>query len=393
MHRGGLAAIAIALALGTAPDAAACCVAYDKDYAHDRRDAIKDTVTANITSMQLAVIEALRQMTSQLSTEMEKQTAADYRKSDAQDGRAVAARYEDQRIRSVLSAMSGASTCNVVTGNKGAAGINQFMNELKAKYAGIQDNWNNGLDGPSRHGASAAAARRVEVHGAKYCDINDVHSGVCTEEQYDRIEETIRNADLNVDKSLFAAGTLSEAEDASSPPKQLEAAGMFVINAFSPLPATGFEANAAETPAGKEMLAKAQTYNARSSVSLALANHILTSRKSLTGQNVASGDGAADLKDWAEGTAQKILGYNPSGENFPNGVSWHDWMEVRSKGWYLNPEWTLAVDGANESQNLKDLALMKAYQNHLDWETYRLLEKMGLTAAAQLSTLNEINSR
>src|SRR5690606_873748 len=102
---------------------AACCVAYQYGHVESTvngaKNQIIDHVTTEINAMQLAIIEAMRLSTGQLSGNLKEQNAANANIADLQDDRAVVARIEEARMQAMRDAASGASTCNVITGNLG----------------------------------------------------------------------------------------------------------------------------------------------------------------------------------------------------------------------------------------------------------------------------------
>jgi len=334
--------------------------------------------TSEVDAMQLAVVEALKMSTGQLSGNAKEQIQATGQIADTQDKREVVRRIEDRKQQAMIEAASGASTCNVVTGNLAAGGNEVTVAAMTAAVAQQLEAWDTGgkdrnkNPAPSANGTDAAIAARVAAF-APYCTFDAHVAGICSE-----VEDTaLQGASINATKSIFSGNTYSD--DASA------ATDHFIANTVNPTPQGPLPKDFGTTPQGQRAFADRMGHRARTSVAENYMTEFASRRKPLNGGSLL-GD---DLHKWAEGTAKQVVGYSKNGDNFPNGVSWADWMELRSKAWYMNPDWAVQVDSNNMHANSKDIAMILSFIAYQGWETYKLLEKIGTIEATQLAILNE----
>ena len=90
---------------------ARCCVQfYDHQNADGNRDQIIDSFTKQINAMQLAIIEAMRLGTGQLTGNLREQSTARANMADVQDDRNVVGNIERARLDAIREAASGASS-------------------------------------------------------------------------------------------------------------------------------------------------------------------------------------------------------------------------------------------------------------------------------------------
>lgn len=365
---------------------AGCCVAYDYGHAEqtvsNAESSIKGHFTTQINAMQLAIIEAQRLSTGQISGNLKEQNAANANIADLQDDRAVVARIEEARRQAALDAASGASTCNVITGNIGGASTG-IVRQVKRRHLGSQmTDWTLGKDGPSSRGADAALRARLDAHCKAHGTELDVRMGVCEK----AVEESLQDADVTVTKSVFFV----DGNSGTLPPEREEAARRFAINIIDPRPLGALPAGIGNDVGGSELMSARIATAGRTSLAMDAVVDAIARRSPMNQDVVGAEDAAQSLNEWAEGTAKDVLGYNKNGGNFPNGVSWNDWMELRSKSWFLNPTWAAAAK--SPGQTIKDMAMMQAFEVYQNWETYQLLEKININLATQLAIMNE-NSR
>ncbi|MGM7449655.1 hypothetical protein ACP7H9_14255, partial [Idiomarina sp. ST20R2A10] len=89
--------------------------------------------------------------------------------------------------------------------------------------------------------------------------------------------------------------------------------------------------NAARSQAGREAAAARMEAAARDSLPAAILSEQLARREgNYGGQSNGTG---GNIENWAKETAKRVVGY--SNTQFPNGVSWLDYFELRSKGFFF----------------------------------------------------------
>jgi hypothetical protein len=339
---------------------------------------IMDHFTTQINAMQLAIVEALRLQTGQLSGNIKEQTAATHNLADLQDDRMVAARIENARYQAMIASQNGNSACNVITSAMVGGSQDAWIARTRESLAEAQLAFDQGAPGtPSAFGRGAAIEARLNRHCEIYATQADVEAGLCERVASD---STISGANLSARKSLFAANTYSPAQQA--------AALDFMNNAFSPRPQAALPAGFARTPQGREIAAARNANTARGSIGWDVVNDVFARRTGMAPEFVSTPDGKQPMKDWAEATAAKVIGYAPS-NNFPNGVSWQDWYELRSRAWYQDPEWSMRSQGGDEVQAIKDMAAMMSFLVYQNYQNYLEFQKMNTILAAQLTILSE----
>lgn len=355
---------------------AACCVAYDYNDAHKNTNQIISQLTERINAMQLAIIEAMRLGTGQLSGNLKEQIGANSNVANVQDDRAVTGRVEQARLAAIKGAASGASSCNVITGARNGGQLSNAAAAFRKSLSSDTVNWDLGaVDAlPSAQGSDLAVRARLKRHCSLYANQDDVRSGLCEA----AASGDLQNASVDVSKSLFyqADGSSSVTLDQ----QRLDAAKTFMLTAIAPRPLGGMLPKEAQTPGGQEKASNRQAAAARTSIAVDTVNDILARR-------APTGNGA--VLQWAQSTASQISGYQA---NFQNGISWMDWMDVRAKGWYLNPNWGVATDTQGYEQTIKDIAMINAFQAYLGWEQYQQTQRTNLILATILAIQSE-NSR
>src|SRR3546814_10333643 len=127
----GIPATAALLAAMPGDAQAACCVAYQPQHVEatvgKAESSIKGHFTTQINAMQLAIIEAQRLSTGQISGNLKEQNAANANIADLQDDRAVVARIEEARIQAMRDSASGASVCNVIRSEEHTSELQSLM--------------------------------------------------------------------------------------------------------------------------------------------------------------------------------------------------------------------------------------------------------------------------
>ena len=347
---------------------ATCCRwTYDHAYNDKGNTYVIESLTERINAMELAIIEALRLGTGQVSGNLKEQIGADSNLANAQDDRAVVGRIEEARLDALRESASGVSACNVITGSLNATAVEAAsLSYAESMAQGLTD-WGSGAANmPSSQGTAAAISSRVALHCERFANQQDVDSGLCES------VGSMPDASINAAKSLFyheqgsVAGTLDK--------ERLAAVDAYVTNLMNPEP-TGAALQAdASTAAGREAAAGKLSELARFSAGeTALAD--ITGRRSIQ----ESGNYSQYLKD----TAAVIPGYKAS--DFGSGVSWYDMMDVRARAWFMNTNWAIEMNAGDPAQAVKDSALIESFNSYLGWETYKLLQRQTVILATMLA--------
>lgn len=350
---------------------AKCCIKYyDHNYEDKGNDHVIGQLTERINAMELAIIEALRLGTGQLSGNLKEQIGSDSNLANTQDDRSVVARVEDARLQAMTDAASGASSCNVITGSMGVTGMQAGSQDFVADLSEDLSDWNVGDgDMPSSEGTDVAIQSRVGLHCRLYANEQDVRAGLC-----ESVGE-LQNANLNARASLYyhtkGNTSLTLGED------RVQAAHAFLLNAINPKPMGAMLPDEANTAGGRELAAERQTDAARMSIAEEAAGDILSKR---------TPQAEGEYVSFVQETAAQIPGYKG---DFSEGVSWTDYMDVRARSWHMNPRFLSTMDTNNPGQAIKDLTQIQAFNAYLGWETYRLLEKQNLILATMLAIQTE----
>ena len=369
-----LAVSAASLALPALPARANCCVAYDYNDAKNNTTNIISTLSDKINAMQLAIIEAMRLGTGQLSGNSKEQIGAAANMNNVADDRRVVGNVEMARFNAIRSAASGASSCNTTTAGIATGGLNKGVASLSTALTADMVKWDLGGDDsvPSARGADVAVQSLLQRHCSLYANQDDVKSGLCQSAAGGELQ----NADIDISKSLFAK--MSGTEAVTLDQQRSDAAKTFLIQAIDPRPQGAMLPQEATSQGGREKAAARHAASARLSIAKYAVADVLSRRQP---QNNST------LTQWAQGTAQQISGYE--GANFSNGVSWHDAMDIKARSWYQNGNWGTAVASQSAEQATKDSAAILAYIAYVTWEQYRLIEKQNMMMAGILSIQTE----
>ena len=371
---------------GKAGDAPAqgCC--YDYSNESTNRDKIIDTFTKQINAMQLAIIEAMRLGTGQTTGNMREQTTAAHNLADVQDDRRVVGNVEKARLDAISQAASGASTCNVATSASGGS-LSRNVEATRTALTQQMTKWATGNgDSPTAQGPDLAVQARIQQHCALYASAADQISGLCQGGGNGQME----NADVDISQSMFYAdqggyiGTL--------PMDRFTAAQHFLVNALDPSPDARMVAGSAATAVGREIAGRFASNTARMSVATDTANFVLAELAPRTGEQTSTSSGAMDVSQWASQTKDQVIGY--SGRDYSNGVSWYDFMDLRSRAWFQNPGWMVKMDTNSGEQAQKDATAILSFMAVQNWEQYRLQMRMAMTLATMLAIqVDEIRGR
>lgn len=349
---------------------ASCCGGYyDHDNANGNAVIVMTNFNQKLAAMQLAIIEAMRLSTGQLSGNMREQTGADHTLADQQDDRATVKAVEEARLQAIRDAESGASSCRVISGGRGG-GMTAERNKYVAKVMRSMGAWERGEAGPSEQGQSAGMLARLEMHCQMFASPADIAAKICTNTN----TTALPAADIDASGSIYYKdGGITSTYDQS----HSDAALAFTQNVVAPFTYTPLDQTQSRTLEGREEAARRNAQQARSSVAMDAFATAMSDRQ--PGSD-------AKLAEWGKGMSEKMSGY--VGANYPNGISHHDWLELYSRGFLLNPDVMLSSDTSTQSA-IKDLKNMEAVKLYQGWEMIQHLEKISVTLATQLAILNE----
>lgn len=345
-----------------------CCGRYyDHKHANGNAVVVMTNFNQKLAAMQLAIIEAMRLSTGQLSGNLREQSGAEHTLADQQDDRATVKAVEEARLQAIRDAESGASSCRVISGSRGG-GATKARNEYAQKVAESLGKWERGEEGPSKDGQSAGTLARLAMHCQMFATKADIEAGICQE------DGNLPGADITASMSLFhKKGGLT----ASQSDERKDATLAFIQNAITPFSYTPIDKTAANTQAGREEAARRNAQQARSSIAQEVLSRAAAER---------AGSTDSDLVSWAKGMTKDMAGY--SNANFDDGVSHYDMLEIYSRGFLLNPDAMMVADETPVSA-IKDIKNMSAVQLYQGWEIIQHLERISVTLAAQLAILNE----
>lgn len=349
-----------------------CCVGYyDHTDSKNQTTQIISQLSERINAMQLAIIEAMRLGTGQLSGNSKEQIGAQSNMANVNDDRRVTGNIEMARFNAIRSAASGASSCNAITSGMAVSGMPKNVASLSQALTSDMTNWDiGGADVPSSRGADVAIQARLERHCSLYANSDDVRSGLCQS----AASGDLQNASIDVSKSLF--GTTASLDQS-----KVQAAQTFLINAINPKPQGAMLPQEAASAGGREKAAARHAAASRTSIAANAASDILGRRAAQ--QN-------SKTTQWAQATLTQIPGNE--GANFSGGISWMDAIETRARGWFMNPTWQSNMVGGGYEGAIKDGVHIASFQAYLQWETYKLIEKQNLMLAGLLAIQTE-NSR
>lgn len=353
-----------------APLSPFCCGApyYDHKHVGETGQQIMKNFNQKLAAVQLAIIEALRLATGQLSGNLREQTGAGHTLADQQDDRSTVKSVETVRMEAMRDSTSGTTSCRVITGSKGG-GIESPVQKFRVELAKSFGEYERGLPGtPAAKGRNYALMARVDMHCSEYADPADVAAGIC------KTAGKLPGADLNVADSLFYT---NDGKRMTLEEDRVEAAKAFLVHATTPEPPGALLANEAQTPQGKEKAARLAASYARNSVAYDTAADFLARRKPTDDQK---------LEEWGKDMASKMSGFQ--GMDFSKGISKNDWLSIYSRAFLLQADFI-----GNSDQSVvtatKDIKNMMAVQLYQNFENYLLMEKIAMNLAIQTSILVE----
>jgi hypothetical protein len=351
------------------PAKESCCTKYyDHKNANENATIVMKNFNQKLAAMQLAIIEALRLGTGQLSGNMREQTGAEHTLADQQDDRATVKAVEEARLKALVDATSGTTSCYVITGATGGS-LQGTVNKSSVAYSGELDKWVRGESTYSEKGQDAAEYYRLEAYCNTYATDADVKAKLC------KTKGELAGASVNASDSLFYKGSSGSSDTYDK--GRAEAANAFILNALAPNTYTPQSEAEAQSPEGRKQAARYKTQMARESVGRQL---VIEFAKSRDPQSSGS-----TLASWAKARVSKMQGY--SGVDVDK-LSYQQWLAIYAKGFLLDTE-GLASSDQNPVTAMKDIKNMMAVLNYVAFEQLEQQQKMNVQLAMQTAILNE----
>lgn len=356
----------------------------------------------------IGALQALQQQSVANTTQLAKMQG-NY--ATTNDARRVVGNIQAATLQRAGQVMSGASVCNVVTGN--ITGSTMAATTAAWREQQIQQDLNDYLGGNKQStnykGTEQANKIRVSMHCQFAATQSDVDIGLCPKVTSDTAKATGNVAGglaTNLAGSDLDFSTVFEPKNGVYSSDGVHAASLWKRHAFADTALGPMSAGAANSPEEMASIA-AGRFTKASQFSLAddVFANILSERsafnKDFSNSSTAnvgtysdgspsSDNATATIQQWAEGTAKQVIGYNQSGNNFPDGVSQEAYLALRAKAWYWNPNWAVAVGGNSGDQNSKDIALMMSYSVY---QNYLLYEKTEMTNALLAMILHNMQKQ
>jgi hypothetical protein len=351
------------------PAPSTCCGStYDHTNANTNATIIMTNFNQKLAAMQLAIIEALRLGTGQLSGNIATQTGAQHTLADAQDDRATVKSVEDTRMQALVDATSGTTSCYVITGTSGGS-LQGTVGQTSVAYSGELDKWVRGEISYSQKGQETAEFYRLEAYCKTYATQADVDSKLC------KSVGTLPAASVNASDSLFYKGTsgVSDVYDT----QHAEATNAFILNTLAPDPFTPQSEAESQSPEGRKKAIRYKTQMARESVGRQIVVEYAKARDPQTA--------GGTLTTWAAARASKMQGF--AGIDLSQ-LSYQQWLAIYGKGFLLDTESLLASD-QNPVTAQKDMKNMMAVLTYLAYEQLEQQQKMNVQLAVQSAILNE----
>ncbi|MCZ7861630.1 hypothetical protein O9X98_09470 [Agrobacterium salinitolerans] len=351
------------------PASKTCCTKYyDHGNANENATIIMKNFNQKLAAMQLAIIEALRLGTGQLSGNLREQTGADHTLADQQDDRATVKAVEEARLKALVDATSGTTSCYVITGTSGGS-LQGTVNKSSVAYSNELDKWVRGESTYSQKGQDAAEYYRLEAYCSTYGTEADVKAKLCKE------KGELAGASVNASDSIFYKGASGTSDTYDK--ERAEATNAFILNALAPNTYTPQTEAEAQSPEGRKKAARYKTQMARESVGRQLVVEFAKSR-----DPQSSG---STLASWAKARVGKMKGME--GVNVDK-LSYQQWMSIYAKGFLLDAE-GLGSSDQNPVTAIKDIKNMMAVLNYIAFEQLEQQQKMNVQLAIQTAILNE----
>lgn len=299
-----------------------------------------------------------------------------------QDNRAVELKIEQATLHAENQASSGTSACNMITGTLAGEAINAQVAQAQEQGTEAELAWQMGGDkshpSPSYNGRAGAISSLIAAHCRDSATQQDVEEGLCPavtappSSQPGAAGAVGNSVPPDVD-----GGTIIDEPNDVIPAKKMPSMKQFMALAFNPNPMGAMAPGAATSQRGREEAYQRLVSAAQVSIPDSVVAGVLAARTPLSDSNQqiqsgSVGSGPVSATQWANGTEKQIAGSGaePAGGYFPDGVSEDAWITVRADGWYMNPDWSIALNGYSEAQAVKDLTMIESFRAFLQNKQY-----------------------
>lgn len=346
--------------------------------------------------------QALKQLSGQNTINSQAIVHALSNIATTEDTRAVGRKIEQATLNAENQASSGNSACNVITGTIAGAAINAEVAQYQEQATQAQLAYDLGGDkqapSPSYNGTAAAISQVLANHCKYAATQSDVEAGLCPAVtappsaqpgQAGAVADTVP-PDVNANNFIAPQyGVI--------PSRDINALNPFIALAFNSRPMGAMTPGQATTKVGRRIAYNRLVAAAGHSIPDAVASGIFARKipfpdanKTIQGGTV--GQGPVSAQSWGNSMMQQILGTSgqPQGGYFPNGISEDAWLSLRAEGWYMNPNWSVTLNGDNQTQAIKDLTMIEAFRAFMQNKQYHLLEQQDILLAKMDETLSEI---
>lgn len=311
---------------------------------------------------------------------------------DAQDKRQVMLRVEDEKLHATEQSAQGPAGCNIITEVVGDAQVGAARSQWRAEIANGALDYYSEIDttGKDRSPEKVIQAT-LTSHCEKSAGALDVSSGMCSNKTQSSLTTDTGTSispqtghDLNIQ-------LLSHPRSDTLDHNEIQQVNSLIRTAILASPPPPPPNNSGSSAANRAAYLKRMSIIAQNSQAIDVLSRLAADEAPLPGSDPTGSDfddSDTSLHTWAERTAESVAGYLPS-NNFPHGVSYSAAQKLRSKSWYMNPQFTLAESSANEAQNVKDLTMMTAWHVMQSQEILETLQQISLSLAFILADKQE----
>lgn len=360
------------------------------------------SITGAVNTSSTNDVNALRNLSGQNTINSQAVVQAMGNIATTQDERNVVMHVQQATLGAENQATSGTSACNVITGTLAGQALQAEIAQYQEQGTQAQLAYDMGGDrqtpSPSYTGAEAAEEAIIESHCKYDATQADVEAGLCPAVTAPPSSQPgVAGAvaatvppDVNGNNFINPQNGVVSQKDAN-------AQNNFIALAFNPSPMGAMTPGSAATQKGQKVAYNRLVIAAKQSIPDSIVQSILATRHPFqnSNQQVTSGTvggGAVSATQFANAMMKDIVGVGPepSGGYFPNGVSLDAMLELRAKGWYMNPNWSVALNTDSQISAIKDLTMIEAFRAYLQDRQYTLQQNEAIELADIDQTLHEM---
>ena len=373
---------------------------YIDNYTKQINQQMQDILSQNMNTDTETLYKALQLTSDQSVGNTTTAIQSQAKMMDTQDQRKYQEDVQKQKLAAIQQATTGSSVCNDITG---AIATGHLENELQLWRSNIVQSTmahdSGHIDGDTKvHTADTMEHMFVQAH----CNLNmtqpDQMQGVCKKNSKAGQAQTSGGGDGNMNNqsaaSTAADGMVTTADDTNADlvlnhehmtPQQQEAMGRLQVLLADPEPmGQTMSPNTANSADKEHMYYEMNYIKSLRSIAASTMGHIIGET-----QIIKTKDTALDAKaqQWAEATAKMMVGYDPNGNNFPNGVTTLDIDKLRSYKWEYDAQEGIQAAAQNESAMLKDIGEMAAWNSVMTYKHYTQTRETNMLLAAILTIM------